>query len=59
MTTKITTEGIYDVSAKNNVIVFVLDKFDQKNMDKVLEIIEYAACVKFEVKGRTVVVRRD
>jgi transmembrane sensor len=30
-----------------------------ENMDKVLEIIEYAACVKFEVKGRTVVVRRD
>ena len=30
-----------------------------ENMDKVLEIIEYAACVKFEVKGRTVVLRRD
>ena len=30
-----------------------------ENMDKVLEIIEYAACVKFEIKGRTVVVRRD
>ena len=30
-----------------------------ENMDKVLEIIEYAACVKFEVKGWTVVVRRD
>ena len=30
-----------------------------ENMDKVLEIIEYAACVKFEVKGRTVMVRRD
>lgn len=30
-----------------------------ENMEKVLEIIEYAACVKFEVKGRTVVVRLD
>ena len=30
-----------------------------ENMDKVLEIIEYAAGVKFEGKGRTVVVRRD
>lgn len=30
-----------------------------ENMDKVLEIIEYAACVKFGVKGRTVVVSLD
>lgn len=30
-----------------------------ENMDKVLEIVEYAACVKFGVKGRTVVVRLD
>lgn len=30
-----------------------------ENMDKVLQIIELAACVKCEVKGRTVVVRMD
>ncbi len=30
-----------------------------ENMDKVLKIIEYAACVKFEIKDRTLVVRLD
>ncbi len=28
--------GIYEVSAKNNVIIFVLDKFDQTYVDKML-----------------------
>lgn len=28
--------GIYEVSAKNNVIIFVLDKFDQAYVDKML-----------------------
>ena len=30
-----------------------------ENMEKVLKIIEYAACVKFELNGRTLVVRLD
>lgn len=30
-----------------------------ENMDKVLKIIEYATCVKFELNGRTLVVRLD
>lgn len=32
-----TEVGLYDLSPKNNVIVFVLDMFDIKNMDAVLE----------------------
>ena len=30
-----------------------------ENIDKVLEIISYAACVKFEIKDRTVLIRQD
>lgn len=30
-----------------------------ENIDKVLEVISYAACVKFEIKDRTVAIRRD
>ena len=30
-----------------------------ENIDKVLNIIEYAACVKFEIKNRKIIVRRD
>lgn len=30
-----------------------------ENIDKVLEVISYAACVKFEIKERTVTIRRD
>ena len=35
--TTITTKGIYDLSGKNNVIVFVLDMFDQGYVDAMLE----------------------
>lgn len=31
-----TTEGLYNVSGKKNVIVFVLDRFDNKNIDNIL-----------------------
>ena len=30
-----------------------------ENIDKVLNIIEYAACVKFEIKNRKIIIRRD
>lgn len=48
----IANDGIRDLHLTAN-----LPKYE--NMEKVLEIVEYAACVKFEVKGRTVVVRLD
>lgn len=34
--TRISTKGLYDVSKKNNVIVLVLDMFDQTYVDKML-----------------------
>ncbi len=35
--TRLTEKGLYDVAPKDNVIVFVLDCFDQDNIDKMLE----------------------
>lgn len=57
-------ERWYDVSvfiADNAVreLRFTANLPKYENMDKVLQIIELAACVKCEVKGRTVVVRTD
>lgn len=34
--TRVSTKGLYDVSKKNNVIVLVLDMFDQTYVDKLL-----------------------
>lgn len=34
---EVTEEGLFEVSAKNNVIVFVLDYFDTRTMDRLLE----------------------
>lgn len=34
--TRLTEKGLYDVAEKDNVIVFVLDCFDQDNIDKML-----------------------
>lgn len=36
--TKISDKGIYEVSKSNNVIIFCLDKFDQKFIDRMLEL---------------------
>ena len=67
---KLLSEVLEDLARWYDVEIFVtndeirnlhltanLPKYE--NMDKVLEIVEYAACVKFGVKGRTVVVRLD
>lgn len=35
--TRLSTKGLYDVSKKNNVIVLVLDMFDQTYVDKMLD----------------------
>lgn len=48
----VTNDEIRDLHLTAN-----LPKYE--NMNKVLEIIEYAVCVKFEVKDRTVVVSLD
>ena len=48
----IANEEVYDYHLTAN-----LPKYE--NMDKVLEIIKYAAGVQFEVNNRTVIVRAD
>ncbi len=35
--TRMTTDGLYEVAKKNNVIIFVLDRFDQKRIDELLD----------------------
>lgn len=67
---KMLVEVLSDLERWYDVHVFVADNAVQQlrftanlpkyeNLDKVLEIIELAACVKCEVKDRTVVVRMD
>ena len=34
---RITTDGMYEVAKKDNVIIFVLDRFDQKHVDTILK----------------------
>ena len=48
--TKLTTKGIYDVSDDDNVIIFALDRFDQKYVDLMLE--KYPDALN-EMKGFT------
>ena len=39
---RITTRGLYEISKDNNVIIFCLDKFDQKYVESTLEKFPYA-----------------